>query len=93
LYGGYKVEGYNLDQCTSGVLDMPSSNNLLAKCPCIATVLEKIYIFMTLENNMLAFTHFLRALSLHIELSCSSTNYVDEEKNLPPTFKIKNTIF
>jgi hypothetical protein len=23
-------------------------------------------IFMTLENNMLAFTHFLRALSLHI---------------------------
>jgi radical SAM protein with 4Fe4S-binding SPASM domain len=46
-------------------------------------------IFMTLENNMLAFTHFLRALSLHIELSCSSTNYVDEVINLPPTFKIK----
>jgi hypothetical protein len=52
----------------------------LAKCPCVATALEKIYIFMTLENNMLAFTHFLRALSLHIELSCSSTNYVGEKK-------------
>jgi hypothetical protein len=42
---------------------------------------------------MLAFTHFLRALSLHIELSCSSINNVDEEKNLPPTFKIKKYNF
>jgi hypothetical protein len=47
---------------------------------------------MTLKNNMLAFTHFLKALSLHISLSCSSINYVDEEKNLPLTFKIKITI-
>jgi hypothetical protein len=38
---------------------------LLAKCPCVAMALEK-NIFMTLENNMLALTHFLRALSHHI---------------------------
>jgi hypothetical protein len=40
-------------------------STILAKCPCVATALEK-KIFMTLENNMLVFTYFLRALSLHI---------------------------
>jgi hypothetical protein len=67
--------------------------SILAKCPCVATALEKIYIFITLENNMLAFTHFLRALSLHIELSCSSTNYVDEEKKLATYFQNKKYFF
>jgi hypothetical protein len=49
--------------------------------------------FMTLENNMLAFIHFLRALSLHIWLSCSSTNYVDEEKKLAAYFQNKKIQF
>jgi hypothetical protein len=48
---------------------------------------------MTLENNMLAFIHFLRALSLHIWLSCSSTNYVDEEKKLAAYFQNKKIQF
>jgi hypothetical protein len=42
---------------------------------------------------MLAFIYFLRALSLHIELFCSSTNYVDEEKKFATYFQNKKYIF